>query len=231
MEISKHEVTQSLKSLIYARKLLIDNEDERFMPRTEYADKQNSEYMPQSYSYYMTLTSIEEAISKLFWQVFEFPELESSDEMFNIRKRGVSGFVFLTGQKGEKIEYHREALRCCYDFLKAPDCDPKILLMFDYFASEVTWSYNIDDLEFQDIKFREQRDELYRQTKSWLVLMFYCYLSGLEPEEAACDMLQYHGHSLYVFESSTCAAEKWYKYRKEQKKKEEEENKKPSENR
>lgn len=231
MEISKHEVVQSLKSLIYARKLLIDNEDERFMPRSEYADKKNGEYMPQSYSYYMTLTSIEEAISKLFWQVFEFPELEYSDDVFSIRKRGDSGSVFVTCEKSGEFEYQREVLRNCYDFLKSPDCDPKIMAMFDYFASEVVWAYDLNYISFRDDEFKEQRDEIYRQVNSWLVLMFYCYLSGLDPEDAACDMLQYHGHSLYVFESSTCAAEKWYKFRKEQKKKEEKENKKPSENR
>lgn len=220
MEIDKQKVIQSLKSLIYARKILIDNEDMRFMSRSEYADKQNSEYIPQSYSYYMVLTSVEDSIRKLFWQVFEFPEMEYSDDMFQFKSRD-DDYVFLRADKGGEIEYQRNALRCSYEFLKSPDCDPKIMLMFDYFVSEVVWSYDLNYISPRDDEFAKQRDEMCRQVNSWLVLMFYCYLSGLEPEDAANDMLHYHEHSLYVFESSTCAAEKWYRFRKEQKKKEE----------
>lgn len=229
MEINKQEIVQSLKSLLYARKILVNNEDTRLMPRSEFTDYKNYADGPQSYNYYALLASIEEAINKLFWQVFEFPEMEYSCFMYQFKGRD-NDFVFLRCERNGEPDYNREYLKRCYDFLNSPDCDPRILIMFDYFVHEVMWTCDLKYISYRDDEFKQQRDETCRQVNSWLVLMFYCYLTGLEPDEAASEMLSYHGHSLYVFESSTCAADRWYRFRKEQKKKEEE-SKKPSENR
>lgn len=205
MSTDKQELGSALKSLILARRLLF-RKNGYYMPWSSYEDKSN-EYEPPSYDDYMTLNSIESAIKKLFFLAFDFPKIEpTSKYSFQI---SVNNFIFLQAYSSEDLEYNPKNLKEGYWFLKSPDCDPRIQLMFNYFINEVTGPLGLNRVREKD--FVASGPKLYMHMASWVVLMFYCYLSGLDPDKAVDDMMSYNDGALYVFDSELDAKRCWRK--------------------
>lgn len=202
----KQEIGSSLKSLILARRLLF-RKNGYFMPWSSYEDKSSVSYNPPSYDDYMILNSIEASIKKLFFLALDFPKLEPVDRY--TFQMSVNNFIFLKEYANEDLEYNPENLQEGYWFLNSPDCDPRIRMMFDYFINEVTGPLGLNRVSDKDLNSSTYK--LYRHINSWVVLMFYCYLSGLDPDKAVEDMMAYNDGALYIFDSELCAKKCWSK--------------------
>lgn len=175
------------------------------MPWSSY--EKSDEYEPPAYDDYMILTSIESSIKKLFFLAFEFPYIEPlSTHSLQVK---VGNFIFLKVYSTKDLEYKPEILKAGYWFLRSPDCDPRIQMMFDYFINEVTGPLGLSRVREKD--FSASVSKLYTHTSSWAVLMFYCYLSGLDPDKAVDEMLAYNDGALYAFVSELCANRCWSK--------------------